>query len=104
MTLTQKNSVFDNFFAYTHRARWLTAMQGQAISNGCALWPCSRELGGSDRVSVDTCPVLREPHPPACPLADLGCLTCEQGLRRSNALGEQQVQAGGQIQPYFSVD
>ena len=80
------------------------AMQGQAISNGCALWPCSREIGGSDRVSVDTCPVLREPHPPACPLADLGCLTCEQGLRRSNALGEQQVQAGGQTQPYFSVD
>ena len=80
------------------------AMQGQAISNGCALWPCSREIGGSDRVSVDTCPVLREPHPPACPLADLGCLTCEQGLRRSNALREQQVQAGGQTQPYFSVD
>ena len=27
----------------------ITALpQGQAISNGCALWPCSRDIGASD--------------------------------------------------------
>ena len=57
-----------------------TVMHGQAIGIGGDLWPDFRAIGGADLVSVDTCAAPREPHPPACPLADLGCLTCEQGL------------------------
>ena len=36
-------------------------------------------------MSVDTCAVQREAHPPASPPADLARLTCEQDMRSFNA-------------------
>ena len=45
----------------------------------------SRDPSGADPVSVDTCAVLRDPHPPASSPADLARLTCEQDLRSFNA-------------------
>ena len=81
-----------------------SALRGQAFGISGDLWLSFQAIGGSDPVSVDTCAVAREPHPPACPPADLGCLTCEQDPRSSNAFREQQVQAGGQTMPEVSED
>ena len=61
------------------------AMHEQAIGiddDGRAI---SRDPSGADPVSVDTCAVLRDPHPPASSPADLARLTCEQDLRSFNA-------------------
>ena len=38
----------------------------------------SRDPSGADPVSVDTCAVLRDPHPPASSPADLARLMCQQ--------------------------
>ena len=62
-----------------------TAMHGQAISIGSGQWSHSRENSGANPVSVDTCAVPRETHPPACLPADLARLTCQQVTRSSNA-------------------
>ena len=75
-----------------------SAMHGQAISTGCNLWPDFRAIGGADPVSVDTCAVLRETHPPACPPANLARLTPQQDPQSSNADREKQGQEGGQVQ------
>ena len=61
------------------------AMHEQAIGiddDGRAI---PRDPSGADPVSVDTCAVLRDPHPPASSPADLARLTCEQDLRSFNA-------------------
>ena len=69
-----------------------SAMRGQAIGIGGDLQSQSWSIGGADPVSVDTRAVPREPDPPVCPPADLGCLTYEQDPRDSNAFREQQGQ------------
>ena len=61
------------------------AMHEQAIGiddDGRAI---SRDPSGADPVSVDTCAVQREAHPPASSPADLARLICQQDLRSFNA-------------------
>lgn len=79
-----------------------TAMHGQAISIGSGQWSHSRENSGVNPVSVDTCAVPRETHPPACLPADLARLTCQQVTRSSSASGGLQGQAGCRTQRDFS--
>ena len=54
-----------------------SAMRGQAVGIGGDLQPHLWAIGGADPVSVDTCAVPREAHPPACPAANLARLTCQ---------------------------
>ena len=75
-----------------------SAMRGQAIGIGGDLRPRSWAIGGVDPVSVDTCAVPREAHPPACPPANLARLTPQQDPQSSNADTEKQGQEGGQVQ------
>ena len=60
-------------------------MHEHAIDIGGAWRSYSRDSSCADPVSVDTCAVQREAHPPASPPADLARLTCQQDLRSFNA-------------------
>ena len=74
------------------------AMHEQAIGIGDDWRAISRDPSGADPVSVDTCAVPRETHPPACLPADLARLTCQQVTRSSNAFNGLQGHAGSHTQ------